>query len=166
MSKLALLGGEKAVKTEVGDMFKWPILNKEMEDAVLDVLSKGSMSETEITSEFEKGFAEWHGMKYALGHNTGTSALHGAMFGFGIGCGDEVICPAITYWASCMPALSLGASVVFADIDPDTLCIDPGDIERRITEKTKAIIVVHYVGMPAEMDSIMEIAGKHNLKVI
>jgi dTDP-4-amino-4,6-dideoxygalactose transaminase len=88
------------------------------------------------------------------------------MFGIGIRKGDEIICPSITYWASCLPVYSLGGTVVFADIDPETLCIDPNDIERRITPRTKAIIVVHYLGMPAEMDAIMDIARRHNLKVI
>ena len=84
----------------------------------------------------------------------------------GVGVGDEIISPSVTYWASCLQALSLGASVVFAEIDPDTLCIDPNDIEHRISERTKAIVAVHYCGHPADMDPIMEIARKHNLKVI
>jgi len=166
MGKLALLGGEKEVKTDSRDIFKWPIITKEIENAVLDVLREGKMSGTDVTKEFEKEYAKWHGMKYALGHSTGTGALHGAMFGIGIGHGDEIICPSITYWASALPVYSLGGTVVFADIDKDTLNIDPNDIEHRITERTKAILVVHYAGMPADMDPIMEIARKHNIKVI
>ncbi|MBQ7055082.1 MAG: DegT/DnrJ/EryC1/StrS family aminotransferase, partial [Oscillospiraceae bacterium] len=84
----------------------------------------------------------------------------------GLGRGDELICPSITYWASCTGAYSLGATVVFADIDPDTLCLDPKKLEEKITDKTKAIMVVHYCGHPADMDAIMAIAKKHNLKVI
>jgi perosamine synthetase len=72
----------------------------------------------------------------------------------------------MTYWASVLPAYSLGATVVFAEIEPDTLCIDPKDIEHRITDRTKAILVVHYLGYPADMDPIMKIAKKHKLKVI
>lgn len=166
MSKLAILGGPKTVKTPAGDMFKWPIVNSEMEKRALDVLRSGNMSGTDITREFERKYADWHGMKYGLGCNTGTSAIHCAMFGLGIGAGDEIISPAITYWATCAQALSLGARVVFADITPDTLCIDPKDIERRITPRTKAICVVHYIGMPADMDAIMKIARKHKLKVM
>ena len=166
MSKLAILGGEKTVKTDVGDIFTWPIITKEIEEAVLEVLRAGNMSGTDVTKKFEEEYAAWHKMKYALGHSTGTGALHGAMFGLGIGKGDEIICPSITYWASAMPVYSLGGTVVFAEIDPETLCIDPNDIEQRITERTKAIVVVHYCGYPADMDSIMEIAKKHNLKVI
>jgi len=88
------------------------------------------------------------------------------MYGLGVGVGDEVICPSITFWASIAQAYSLGATAVFADVDPDTICIDPNDIEHRITPRTKAIVVVHYAGMPAEMDAIMEIAGRHNVKVL
>jgi dTDP-4-amino-4,6-dideoxygalactose transaminase len=166
MSKLALLGGAKAVKTDPADTFKWPIVNREMEDAVVKVLRDGSMSGHEITRAFERGFADWHGMMYAVGCNNGTAALHTAMFALGIGPGDEIICPSITIWASCQPALSLGATVAFADIDPTTLCVDPIDIERRITERTKAIVVVHYLGMPCDMDAITAIARKHDLKII
>ena len=88
------------------------------------------------------------------------------MYACGIGMGDEIICPSITYWASSLPCFSLGASVVFADIDPDTLNIDPGDIEHRITTRTKAIVVVHYCAYPCEMDEIMAIAKRHGLRVI
>ncbi|HOV21162.1 MAG TPA: DegT/DnrJ/EryC1/StrS family aminotransferase [bacterium] len=166
MEKLAILGGEKAVKNENEEIFKWPIVNKEMEDKVLDVLRAGKMSETDITMEFEKEYANWYGMKYALGTNNGTAALHCAFYGIRIGPGDEVICPSVTYWASCIPVLSLGGTVVFADIDPETLSVDPDDIERKISEKTKCIIVVHYCGYPADMDRIMKIAEKYKLKVV
>ena len=166
MSKLALMGGSKAVNLEAGDMYKWPIVNQAMEDGVLQVLRDGNMSGTDITKKFEQAYAEWIGTKYALGHSTGTAALQCAMYGVGLGVGDEIICPSITYWASCVQALTLGASVVFADIDPKTLCIDPNDIERHISPRTKAIMVVHYLAYPADMDPIMAIAKKHNLKVI
>ena len=164
--KLAILGGPKAVKTDPGDIFKWPIITKEDEDAVLSVLRAGAMSEIGVTKQFEKEFADWHGMKYALGHNTGTASLHTAMFGCGVGSGDEIIGPSLTYWASVLPAFSLGASIVFADVRADTICIDPADIEHRITDRTKAIVVVHYKGMPGDMDPIMDIANAHKVKVI
>ncbi|HNS31650.1 MAG TPA: DegT/DnrJ/EryC1/StrS family aminotransferase [bacterium] len=164
--KLAIFGGPKAVKTDVRDIFHWPIVNREMEDKVLEVLRAGKMSQLDVTMEFEEGFAKWHGMKYALGHNNGTSTLHSAFFSIGIGKGDEIICPAITYWASYLPVFSLGGTVVFADIEPDTLNIDPSDIEKRITKKTKAILVVHYYSRPADMTRIMKIAVKHRLRVV
>jgi len=166
MSKLAIHSGEKAVVSTRGDILRWPIENKAMEEAVLEVLRAGNMSGTDITRRFEREYADWHGMTYGLGCSSGTAALHCAMYGVGVGQGDEIICPAITYWASCTQALSLGGKVVFADIDPETLCLDPEDMERRITPRTKAVVVVHYCGRPADMDRIMPIARKHNLKVI
>lgn len=165
-STLALLGGPKAVRTDPGDVFDWPIITQEHEAAVLEVLRRGAMSGTDVTERFEQEFAAWQGTRYALAFNTGTAALHGAFFGCRVGVGDEVICPSATYWASCLPVYSLGATVVFADIDPHSLCIDPGDIEHRIGERTKVIVAVHYLGHPADMDPIMDIARRHGLKVI
>lgn len=165
-SVLALFDGPRAVTAELGDTFTWPIVTPEVEAAVLEVLRRGAMSGTDVTREFEKEFAAWHGVEFALAHNTGTAALHGAMFGLGIGKGDEIICPSLTYWASCLPVYSLGGTVVFADVDPDSLCLDPDDLERRITPRTKAIVVVHYLGHPADMDRILGVAGRHGLKVI
>ncbi len=166
MSKLALLGGEKFVTKEAGNMFKWPIVTKEDEDAVLEVLRAGAMSDSSVTKAFEEDWCKWTGSKYALGTNNGTSALHCAMFGCGVGHGDEIICPSITYWASCTAVFNLGATVVFCDIDPITRNIDPKKLESKITKKTKAIVVVHYESYPADMDEIMAIAKKHNIKVI
>src|ERR1035437_9462994 len=165
-SKLALFGGPKAVKSGNAKLFAWPIITREDEKAVLEVLRRGGMSGTDVTVEFEKEYATWQGIKYALGCSSGTAALQCAMYGCKVGIGDEIICPSITYWASCLPAFSLGATIVFAEIDPQTLCIDPKDIEHRITDRTKAIVVVHYLGHPADMDPIMAIARKHNVKVI
>ena len=121
-SQLALHGGPKAVMADPGDLFHWPIINQEDEEAVLDVLRHGSMSYTEITKQFEQEFAAWIGRNYALGCSSGTASLHSAMFGCGIGVGDEIICQSTTFWASVLQCFSLGATVVFADIDPDTLC--------------------------------------------
>lgn len=166
MSSLAIYGGEPAVRDPKGDMFTWPIITSEDEDAVLGVLRSRSMSETSITMQFENEFAAWEGSKHALGCCSGTAAIHCAFFGCKVGIGDEVICPTSTYWASAAGIFSLGATVVFADIDPDTLCIDPKDIERRITKHTKAVMVVHCYAYPADMDEIMAIARRHNIKVV
>ena len=166
MDKLAILGGPKAVKSDAGDMFTWPIITEEDEAAALEVLRRGAMSGTDVTVEFEKEYAAWFGSNYALGHNTGTSSIHSAMFGCGVGAGDEIIVQSMTFWASALQALSLGATIIYADIDPDTLTLDPTDVERKITDKTKAIVVVHYFGYPTDMDPIMEIAKRHDLAVI
>ena len=166
MSELALLGGPKAVTLDPGDMFTWPIITREDEEAVLAVLNRRAMSDTDITTAFEAEFAQWMGQKYAVACSSGTAALQAAMYAVGLRAGDELICPSMTYWASCLQAFSLHATVVFADIDPETLCIDPKDIEHRIGPRTKAIMAVHYLSHPADMDAIMDIARRHGLKVI
>ncbi len=173
MGILHFTNGTKAEPLARGDcftrgdeLFRWPVVTDGMRQAVLDVLNSFSMSGTAVTDQFETEFARWTGAKYALGFNNGTSALKTAMYAAGLGAGDELICPGITYWASCAQALSLRASVVFADIEEETMCIDPDDIERRITPRTKAVMVVHYIGHPCDMDRIMPVARKHNLKVI
>ncbi len=166
MSNLAIFGGQQALATQDPEMTKWPIYTTEEEEAVLQVLRNAKMSGTDITMQFEKEFADWLGTEYALGFNNGTAALHAAMYAVGLRRGDEMICPTVTYWASCTQAMSLGATVVFARVDTHTLCIDPTDIEAKITPRTKAIMVVHYMGHPCDMDAIMAIAQKHNLKVI
>ena len=91
MSELAIFGGEKAVKTVNPEMTKWPIITSEEEEAVLDVLKNVKMSGTDITMKFEQEFAEWIGVKYALGFNNGTASLLAAMYGCGVRKGDEII---------------------------------------------------------------------------
>ncbi len=134
MSKLAIFGGPKAVTKDPGELFTWPIITREDEEAVLDVLRRGAMSGTDVTREFEKEFAQWQGLDLALGFSTGTAAIQSAMFGCKVGVGDEIICPTVTYWASGLQAYSLGATIAFANVDKDTLCIDPMDIENKISE--------------------------------
>lgn len=165
---LAILGGPRAVSPDPRDeeLFRWPIVTSQDERAVLDVLREGKMSQWDITMEFEKEFAAWMGRKHALGYCNGTMALQAAMYAVGLGRGKELICPSLTYWASALQAFSLGATVMFADVDPRSLCIDPADLPRRITPRTKAIMVVHYCGHPADMDAILPIARKHGLAVI
>ena len=165
-TKLAIDGGAKAIGEVDPELFRWPIVTSEDEEAVLDVLRRGAMSGTEITKRFESKFKNWMGMHFALGYPNGTESIRAAMWACGVGAGDEIICPSMTFWASAAQALSLGASVNFCDIDRNTLCIAPHDIEHRIGSRTKAIVVVHYAGHPCEMDEIMEIASRHKLKVI
>ena len=117
--ELALLGGEKAVQSDVGNVFTWPIITKEDEDAVLEVLRAGKMSETAVTEKFEEEFAAWQGASYALGFNNGTNAIHSSMWACGVGRGDEVIAPSITFWATALQALNLGAAVNFVDVQPE-----------------------------------------------
>jgi len=96
MSDLAVFGGPPAVGPELAELFHWPIITPEDEEAVLDVLRKGTISLWDVTAQFESEFAEWFGAKYALGHNNGTASLHAALFGCGVGVGDEVITPSLS----------------------------------------------------------------------
>ena len=165
-NELALLGGGKAVTCDPGDMFTWPIVTERHEQAVLKVLRAGQMSGLDVTRKFEAKYGRMVGREFALASPNGTGAILDAMYGLDIGPGDEVICPSVTYWASIVQAYVLGATPVFADVDPETICIDPQDFERRITPRTKAVVIVHYAGMPAEMDAIVAIARAHNVKVL
>jgi dTDP-4-amino-4,6-dideoxygalactose transaminase len=165
-SALALRGGPKAVRTDAGDLFRWPIITEEDELACLEVLRAGKMSNWDVTAQFEAELAAWHGVDHALCHNTGTGALLAAMWACGVTRGTEIIAPSLTYWASAVPCLSLGATPVFADVQRDTMCIDARDIEHRITDKTRAIVAVHYCGYPCDMDPIMEISQRTGVPVI
>ncbi|MBQ7638107.1 MAG: aminotransferase class I/II-fold pyridoxal phosphate-dependent enzyme [Clostridia bacterium] len=168
MSKLAVSGGEPLLKKFdlPEEMFRWPIQNKESEDAVIDVLRTNRISGNDVTIRFENEFAGWIGAKHAVCATNGTMALEAAFFAAGIKAGDEVICPTKTYWASCLSAQKLGAAVVFANVDPDTVCLDPNDLERCLSPWTKAIVVVHYRAHPCDMDGICAFAKKHGLKII
>ncbi len=115
---------------------------------------------------FEESFAEKLGVKYAIACNSGTSGLHMAMYAAGVGPGDEVISPALTVVMDAYAAIHLGAVPVFADVDPTTWNIDPEDVERKITSKTRAILVVSWAGLPVDMDPILEIAERNNLLVV
>ena len=165
-SKLAVNGGPTSVTREQRGITAWPIITKDAEEAVLEVLRRGAMSGRDVTMQFEREYAEWHGVKYALGHNTGTASLQAAMWACGVGVGDEIIAPSYTYWASALPVFTLQGTVVFADIHPDTLTIDPRDIEHRVTDRTKAIVAVHIGGYPCDLDPILDIAARHDLSVI
>ena len=166
MKKLALLGGEPLIKESAPEeLFKWPILTDEDRAAAMDVIENNKFSGTDITIKFQDEFAVWQGRKYALGFTNGTMSLAAAMFSIGLGAGDEIICPTKTYWASVSQAQTFGATVVFCNIN-DMLSLDPDDLERCITPKTKAIMAVHYIGYPCDMDRIMEIANKHGITVI
>jgi len=169
MEKLALLGGTPVIDLNVkkppSSLFAWPIIGQEDEEAALDVLRRNKFSGTDITEQFQEEFAAWQGRKYAIAYCNGTLSLTAAMFAIGLGKGDEIICPTKTYWASVSQAINFGASAVFCNIT-DMLSMDPADLERCISPRTKAIMVVHYFGYPCDMDPIMEIARKHNLIVI
>jgi len=116
--------------------------------------------------EFEKKFAEYLKVKRAVSTQSGTAAIHVALRELGIGSGDEVIVPVTTFIATVNPVMYVGATPVFVDIDPRTWNIDPKEVEKAVTPRTKAIIPVHLYGNPCDMDSLMEISNKHGIVVI
>lgn len=134
--------------------------------SVVDVLRGDFLTTGPKISEFEDNLAQCAGAKYAVAFSNGTAALHGACFAAGIGEGDEIITTPITFAASANCALYVGAKPVFADICTDTYNIDPIEIEKKITSKTKAIIPVDFTGQPCDLNAIMQIAKKNNLVVI
>ncbi len=135
---------------------------------VKEVLDSGFGSSTSgnMNQRYEVAFSKRFGMKYAVTSNSGTSALHQALMAFGVGPGDEIIVPALTVVMCGYAVIHAGARPVFADVLLDTFLIDPKDIERKITKKTKAIMPVHLYGQVCDMEKIMKIAKKHNLYVV
>tara|TARA_R110000782_G_scaffold71488_1_gene143368 strand:+ start:66 stop:1325 length:1260 start_codon:yes stop_codon:yes gene_type:complete len=127
---------------------------------------KWSSTEGSWTGELEKEFAKKFKSKYAVAFNSGTSTMHSALLALGVKPGDEVISPAITVIMNTSTTIHAGAIPVYVDIDPDTFNMDPDDLERKITPKTKAIMVVSLYGLPPDMDRIMEIAKKYKIPVI
>ncbi|CAG4989853.1 UDP-4-amino-4-deoxy-L-arabinose--oxoglutarate aminotransferase [Dyadobacter sp. CECT 9275] len=145
----------------------WPTWNPETDEKqVLQVLRSGVWSRAEVVTEFEKAWAAAIGVKRSLAVVNGTNALVTAISQFNIEAGDEVLVPPYTFIATVSAVLTNGAMPAFVDIDPNTYQMDPAKIEAKITPRTKAIIPVHILGLPADMDKIMAIAKKHNLIVI
>lgn len=135
-------------------------------DAVVEVLKGDYLTTGPYIEQFEEAIAEYTGARYAVAFANGTAALHGACFAAGITEGDEVITTPMTFAASANCVLYQGGTPVFADIDEKTYNIDPQEIEKKITAKTKAIIPVDFTGQPVDLDEILEIARRHNLVVI
>lgn len=164
--KLAIDGGEATVPQDL--KIRWPIITEEDKKAVCKVLERGILCDPfspEVTG-LEKDFATYLGTDYCITTNSGTSALHLAVAAAGAGPGNEVITPAFSFLASAICILHHNAIPIFVDIDPRTFNIDPNKIEKKISKRTKAIIVVHIHGLPADMNEIMDIAFKNNLVVI
>lgn len=145
----------------------WPIWNKDTDEKiVVDDLRSGIWSRASLVNQFEKEWAEVVGTKRCLSVVNGTNALIASLIQLGIGGGDEVIVPPYTFIATVAAVLATGAMPVFVDVDPATFQIDPAKIEAKITSRTRAIVPVHILGLPADMVSIMKIAKKHDLIVI
>lgn len=163
-SKLAINRGDKVIPD--GFIKDWPPIDDIDRKYVLASLGGTNHSFGPNCVAFEKEFAEWNGNKYAITTNSGTAALHMGLVGCGCGVGDEVIVPAYSWTSSATCVMQHNCIPVFVDIDYDTMNIDVSKIESAITRKTKAIMVVHLHGLPANMREINRIAKKHNLKII
>lgn len=172
MEKLALYGGEPAVKEKLPTNYLGVSLygDEELKE-LTDVVKEKSpfrhygIGKPNKVETFEKEAKEYFGRKLALAVSSGSGALFCAAAALGIGPGDEVILPSFGWFSDFYAITNLGALPVFADIDED-LAIDPEDIKRKITPKTKAVIVIYFQGYPAKMDEIMNIAKENNIKVI
>lgn len=165
MSELALLGGNPVMVTPFP---KWPQYDEGERQALLEVLESRNWWRTpgSKTKTFEKEFAVYHQAKYGIACTNGTAAIEIVLSALGIGLGDEVIIPDFTFVATASAVLLQGAMPVMVDIDPDTYNIDPEKVEAAISERTKAIIIVHVAGNPADIDALSDIASKYNLFLI
>ncbi len=134
--------------------------------AVIEVLKSDFLTTGPKIKEFEQAVAEYTGAEYAAAVSNGTAALHAACFAAGIGPGDEVITTPLTFAASANCVLYCGGKPVFADVDKKTYNIDPEEIKKKITDKTKAILPVHLAGQPCDMEAIHAIAREYRLTVI
>ncbi len=144
---------------------QYEMLKDRIEPKILEVAQSGKYIMGPYVKEFEEKAAKYIGVKHAIGVASGTDALLLSLEAFGVKAGDEVITTPFSFFATSEVIANLGAKPVFVDVDPDTMNIDPELIEAKITEKTKAIIPVHIFGASADMDPIMKIAEKHDLKV-
>jgi len=164
--KLAIKGGTKTL-TLKGPHYIWPPITKATEQAVLKQLrtSISIYNRSGVFEKFESAFAKYHKRKFALLTSSGTSAIHSMFVAAGFHDGDEVICPAYTFFATVTPLLFTGAKPVLCDCDENGN-IDPNEIEKRITSRTKGVIITHMWGIPCQMDKIVEICKKHKLLLL
>lgn len=143
-----------------------PYITEEEAKAAHDTILTGWITQGPRVAELEEKFAAYTGAKYAVAVSNCTTALHLTMIVSGIGAGDEVICPSMSYIATANSIKYVGAIPVFAEIDPVNYNLDIEDVERKITARTKAILLVHQIGMPGDIDAFQALADKHGLKLI
>ena len=167
----AILGGtpvfEKSPDIPYPKLDEWQQVTEEEAQIVYEMTLRNELSGASPTvQKFEQTWRERHQTRFAFSLTNGTAALHSAMFGVGVGPGDEVICPTYTWMASITPALTLMATPVFCEIDPKTLLIDVADVRKRITSRTKAIVAVHLWGNVCDMDALMALSAETGIAVI
>lgn len=154
-------------KIEMVDLkTQYAAIKTEVDNGIMDVLNNASFINGKPVSDFAEHLAKYLNVKHVIPCANGTDALQIALMGLGLQPGDEVITPSFTYIATCEVLALLGLTPVFVDVFPDTYTINPAEIEKAISPKTKAIVPVHLYGQSADMDAIMAIAKKHNLFVI
>jgi dTDP-4-amino-4,6-dideoxygalactose transaminase len=159
-----MLGGEP-IRTK--HFTRWPVYDEREKAALIEVLESGVWGGfSPKISEFERAFAAYHGAAHGVAASNGTVTLEAALFAAGIQAGDEVIVPAISFVATATAVLRVGAVPVFVDIDPGTYNIVPAQIEEAISDRTRAIMPVHFAGQLADMDAVQSIAARHGLIVI
>jgi len=164
---LALLGGRPEFEQALDWTSFWPPVDDATEQKLATLYRSRRWSAFDATeSAFDRAFAEFHDAQHGIFMVNGTVTLQCALAAYGIGAGDEVIVPAVTWYATAMAPVYLGAHPVFVDIDPSTLCIDPDKIEAAINGRTRAIIPVHAFGSMADMDRILAIARARDIRVI
>ena len=167
MNKLAINGGEKTVKKQKEyHEYCVPMVAEESYPVVEQLLRSGKISEAPVVKQLESEFAAYMGKKYALCTPNGTTALQAALFGAGVGPGDEVIVPSFTFWATVGPVVVNGALPVFCDVTKEGHNITAGLIEPLITKKTKAVLLVHVWGTPCDMEPIAALCKKYKIKLI
>lgn len=163
-NELAIFGGKPIRDTPLPYGRQW--VDDNDINAVVNVLKSDWLTTGPNVAEFERSFAETVGAKEAIAVSNGTAALHAATYALGIGPGDEVIVPPMTFVASANCILYQGGTPVFADVDAETLLIDPNQVESKITSRTKAIIAVDYAGQACDYDVLTDIARAHNIHLI
>jgi perosamine synthetase len=143
-----------------------PSFGQEEEEAVIEVLRSGWVSQGPRVAEFERQFAEYVGAAHAVAVSSCTTALHLALVAAGVKPGDEVICPSLSFIATANAIVYAGATPVFADVDQSTYNLDPSCIEELVTPRTSAILLVHQIGLPSPIDAIQAIASRHGLVLV
>lgn len=171
MATLAVKGGKSVIPG--GMKASWPVFDEADKQALIRVLESGKWGrlsyekpEDSEVGKFEGEFSRFIGVRHGVAVTNGTAALEIALRAGGVESGDEVIVPAVTFIATATAVLAVNAIPIFVDMVPDTYQLDPDAVEKAVTEKTRAIVPVHYAGYPVDMDRIIEVAGRHGLLVV